>query len=276
MNQLSDFAAWRDVFLQAATELGTKLAGFLPSLIGAALILLAGWLLSWALAFVAGRSLRAFGLDRIATRLRVTDVLQRAGVRMGMSEIVARLVFWLLMLVFLLSSIHTLGLTAVTATLDRLVAFVPNLVGAALIALFGLVLARFIGTLVTSAGTAAGFPNAMRLGLLVQILLTGLVIVVAVEQLGVDTNVLMGPLTAILAAAGFAAGLAFALGAHPIITHILAGHFLKESLPRDVFIEVGGERGIVERIGATDTLLRNGQESWSIPNAKLLDLVVRR
>ena len=65
-------------------------------------------------------------------------------------------------------------------------------------------------------------------------------------------------------------------GARPIVTHILAGHFLKQSLPRDSFVEVGGERGIVERIGATDTLFRNGEESWSIPNAKLLDLIVRR
>ena len=276
MDQLPDLAAWRDVFLQAATELGTKVAGFLPSLFGAVLILLVGWLLSRSVELVARRALRAFGLDRAAVRLRLSDALERAGVKMALSEVVARLLFWLLMLTFVLSSVEVLGLTAATATIDRLIAYIPNLIGAALIVLVGLLLARFTGTVVGSAAAAAGFPSASRLGVLVQILVVGLVIIVAVEQLGIDTSVLVGPLTAVLAAAGLSAGLAFALGAYPIITHILAGHFLKQSLPRDTFVEVAGERGIVECIGATETVLRNGQKSWSVPNAKLLNLVVNR
>jgi hypothetical protein len=276
MDQLPDINAWRDVLLQAATELGTKVAGFLPSLFGAVVILLLGWLVSRSVELAAGRALRTFGLDRAATRLRLADVLDRAGIQMALSEVVAKLLFWLLMLTFLLSSVETLGLTAVTTTIDRLIAFIPNLIGAALIALLGLLLARFVGTVVSSAAAAAGFPRAPRLGFLTQVLVAGFVIVVAVEQLGVATNVLVGPLTALLAAAGLSAGLAFALGAYPIVTHILAGHYLKESLPRDTFVEVEGQRGLVERVGATDTLLRDGDKVWSVPNAKLLNLVVAR
>ncbi len=276
MDQLPDISAWRDVLLQAATELGTKVAGFLPSLFGAVVILLFGWLVSRSVELAAGRALRTFGLDRAATRLRLADVLGRAGIQLALSEVVAKLLFWLLMLTFLLSSVETLGLTAVTTTIDRLIAFIPNLIGAALIALLGLLLARFVGTVVSSAAAAAGFPSAPRLGFLAQVLVAGFVVVVAVEQLGVATNVLVGPLTALLAAAGLSAGLAFALGAYPIVTHILAGHYLKQSLPRDSFVEIEGQRGLVERIGATDTLLRNGEKVWSVPNAKLLNLVVSR
>ncbi len=276
MDQLPDIGAWRDVFLQAATEVGTKVAGFVPSLVGAVLILVLGWLLSRSVELAAGRALRTFGLDRAATRLRLDDVLDRAGIRLALSQVVARLLFWLLMLTFLLSSVETLGLTAVTATIDRLIAFIPNLIGAALITLLGLLLARFLGSVLSSAAAAAGFPSAPRLGFLAQLLVAGLVVVVAVEQLGVATNVLVGPLTALLAAATLSAGLAFALGAYPIVTHILAGHFLKASLPRDTFVEVEGDRGVVERVGPTDTLLRNGDRVWSVPNAKLLNLVVAR
>ena len=129
MDQLPDISAWRDVLLQAATELGTKVAGFLPSLFGAVVILLLGWLISRSVELAAGRALRTFGLDRAATRLRLADVLDRAGIQMALSEVVAKLLFWLLMLTFLLSSVETLGLTAVTTTIDRLIAFIPNLIG---------------------------------------------------------------------------------------------------------------------------------------------------
>jgi hypothetical protein len=276
MDRHPDISAWRDIFLQAATEVGTRLASFVPNLLGAILILVVGWLVSRSAEIAASRALRTVGLDRAAARLRLAEVLERAGLGLTLSELVARLVFWLLMLTFLLSGIETLGLTAVTATIDRLIAYIPNLVGAALITLLGLLFARFLGSLVSSAAAAAGFPSAPRLGFLVQVLVAGLVVVVAIEQLGVGTAVLVGPLTAVLAALGFTAGLAFALGARPIITHILAGHFLRQSLPRDSFVEVDGQRGIIERIGATDTVLRNGERSWSIPNAQLLDRVVGR
>ena len=61
-----------------------------------------------------------------------------------------------------------------------------------------------------------------------------------------------------------------------MVTHILAGHFLKQSLPREGAIEVDGTRGIVERVGAVDTLLRNDTRSWSVPNGQLLEKVVER
>jgi len=222
------------------------------------------------------KGLRTLGLDRAAARLRIGEVLERAGVRLAASEVVAQLLFWLLMLTFILSAVETLGLDAVTSTIDRLIAYIPNVIGAALIVLVGLLLARFVASLVSSTAAAAGFPSAPRMGFLAQIAVTGLVVVLAIEQLGVATDVLVAPLTAVVAAAGLSAGLAFALGARPIVTHILAGHFLKQSLPRDAFVEIGGQRGVVQRVGATDTVLRDGERIWSVPNARLLEDVVVR
>lgn len=276
MTDLSDITTWRDVFVQALTELGRSLAGFAPQLVGALLILAVGWLLAHLVALGASRGLRGLGLDRMAARVQLTDVLERAGMNRTPSELVGRLVFWLLLLTFLLSSIETLGLDAVKSTIDDLVAYIPRLLAAGLIGLLGLLGARFVGGLTSSAAAAAGFDAAPRLGFLAHALVSTLVVVVAVEQLGVGTAVLVGPLTVVLGTAGLAVGLSFALGAYPIVTHILAGHFLKQSLPRDVFVEVDGERGVVERIGATDTVLRNGERSWSVPNALLLNRVVVR
>jgi small-conductance mechanosensitive channel len=275
MENLFDVDAWREVSLRALSELTATFAGFLPSLVGALLILGLGWLVSRSVELAARRALRMLGLDRAAARLRLTEWLEGSGIRWTLSEGIARLLFWLLMLTFVLSSVETLGLDSVTETIDRLIAFIPNLIGAGLIVVLGLLLARFLGGAIASAAAAAGVGGA-RLGFVVQAFVGLLVAVIAVEQLGVDTSVLVAPLTALLAAASFAAGLAFALGAQPIITHILAGHFLRQSLPRDAFVEVEGRRGVVQRVGATDTLLRNGEESWSVPNAQLIERVVTR
>jgi hypothetical protein len=276
MNESPDATAWREILLSGSSELAARVVSFLPNLFAAVLILLGGWLVSRAVESVAKRVLRRVGVDRAASRLRLDVVLERASIELTLSQIVATLLFWLLMLTFLLSAVETLGLQAVTTTIDRVIAFIPALIGAALIAVFGLLLARLAGSLVTSGAAAAGFESADRLGFLTKALIAGLVLVVATEQLGVATEVLILPLSVALAAAGFSIGLAFALASRPVLTHILAGHFLKRSLPRDAVVEVGGRRGLVERVGAVDTLLRGDDVAWSVPNARLMDEVVIR
>jgi len=268
--------AWRQIVVRALSELGGNVAGFLPHLVGAALILLLGWALSRSLEVVASRGLRTLGLDRAAARLRVAELLERAEVPLSLSEIVAKLVFWLVMLTFVLSSVETLGLTAVTSTIDRLIGFIPAVIGAALTMIAGLLLARFVATLVSSGAAAAGFLSAPRLGFLAQLLVAGLVACIAIEQLGIDTDVLLVPFTALIATAGLAAGLAFALGARPVVTHILAGHFLRQSLSADALVEVQGLRGVVERVGPVDTLIKSEERRFSVPNAQLLEHVVLR
>jgi len=265
--------AGRDIVIKEFSAFGAEIAAFLPQLVGALLILLAGWAISWLLSVASRRALRALGVDRIGSRHRVAE---RVGLQQDLSDALSTLVFWSIMVVFLLSSVNALGVSAVTATLDRLIAYVPNLIGAALTALLGVLAARFIGSVTASAGIAAGIAASSRIGFLVQTLGIGLVIALTIEQLGLKTDILVIPLSAVLTAAVFSAGLAFALGARPVITHILAGHFLKQSLPRDRFVEIDGDRGVVERVGPTDTLLKNGDRRWSVPNAQLLERVVQR
>jgi hypothetical protein len=276
MSEIFDVAAWREVLVDSLTEFGTAVAGFLPSLAATLVILAFGWLVSRVLQAVTERVLRQLGLDRAAARLQVTETLREGGLSALPSWIVGRLVFWVLMLTFVLSAVETLGLTAVTATIDRLIGFIPNVIAAGLILVLGLLLARLLRGVVSSGAAAAEIGQAQRLGALTQGSVVLVVGVIALEQLGVKTEVVVTVLTAAVAALGISIGIAFALGARPVITHILAGHFLRQTLATGGSVEVEGRRGVVERVGAVDTLLRDEAGAWSIPNARLINKVVAR
>jgi small-conductance mechanosensitive channel len=276
MSEIFNVDAWREVVVNSLTELGATIGGFLPSLVATLVILAVGWLVSRVVAAVAERVLLQVGLDRAGARLGVSETLGEAGLTVPPSRIVARLVFWVLMLTFLLSAVETLGLSAVTATIDRLIGFLPNVIAAGLIFVLGLLLARLVRNLVSSGAAAADLAQAPRLGSVAQGVVALVAGVVALEQLGVQTQFVVTVLTAIVAAVGVTIGVAFALGARPVITHILAGHFLRQSIPSGGSIEIGGQRGVVERVGAIDTLVRDEERSWSIPNGKLIDETVIR
>ena len=275
-SEIFDVDAWREVLVNSLAELGTTVAGFLPNLVATLVILVVGWLLSRLVQVIVQRVMNQVGFDRASARLRVTDTLAEAGIESSPSRILARLVFWVLMLTFLLSAVETLGLTAVTATIDRLISFLPNVIAAGLILVLGLMLARLVRNLVGSTAAAAGVGQGQRLGALAQGTVSLVVGVVALEQLGIQTEVVVTMLTAVVLALGVSLGVAFALGARPVIGHILAGHFLRQSLAAGGSVEIGGRRGVVERVGPTDTLLRNDDGTWSIPNAHLMEEVVTR
>jgi hypothetical protein len=274
--QIFDVETWRQVIVNSLTELLGTVAAFLPSLVGTLVLLAFGWLVSRLVEFASARALSRVGLDRVAERVRISATLERAGLVSPLSTIVGRLLFWVLMLTFVLSAVETLGLDAVTHTIDRLITFLPNVIASGLILVLGLLLARFVGNVASSGAAAAGMPEARRLGAVAGGATTLVAGVLAIEQLGIETAFLVSALTALLVAFGATIGVTFALGARPIVTHILAGHYLRQSVPPESSVEVEGRRGIVERVGSVDTLLRNAEHAWSIPNARLLEQIIQR
>lgn len=276
MNQLLNLEAWREVVVTALTQLGTTIAGFLPNLIGALVILLLGWCIAKLVEIVSQRLLGRVGIDTASRRIGISETLSNAGISRPPSRLLARVLFWLLMLTFVLSAFDTLGLRAVTSTIDRLIAYLPNIFAAALIVIVGLLIARFVGNLVVSGAAAAGVMYARALGAGARGATVGMVGILAAEQLGVDTRLLITVVTVVVAAAGVALALAFALGAREVVQAVLAGHYLRQSLREGERLEVDGRSGVLQRVGSTETLFHDDARSWSVPNARLLEAVIVR
>lgn len=274
MGDLINLDAWRQSLADSMTLLVARVGEMLPALAGALLVLLVGWGVSSLAAAILRGALRRFGFDRASEHLRITETLQRARVSAAPSAMVARLFWWFLMLTFLLSAVEVLGLSAVTATIDRVIGYLPKVAAAALIIVAGMLLGRIVQNLVRSAGSVAGLAQSTQLGALchaIVILVTG---VVALEQLGVATSILVTVVTVLVATLGLTFGATFALGARPLVTHILAGHSLRQILPLGKAVEIGGRSGVVDHVGSVTTLLRDGDRSWSISNGALLDEII--
>jgi len=276
MREIFDFAAWRSVLVSSGSELGTRVASFLPNLLGALLILVVGWVVSRIVRSITTRALHRLGLDRAADRVRLTETLRLAGTTEVPSRIAGRFLYWLLMLVFLLSAVDMLGLSAVTSTIDRLIGYLPNVFAAVVIIVVGLVIGRFARGLVSSGAAVVNVGQAARLGTVVNGIIVLVLSVLAIEQLGIATELLVTLIAVLLGAACLTMGFAFALGARQLVAHILAGHYLRQSLIVGGMVEVNGRRGEVERIGPIDTMFRGDETRWSMPNAALLEEIVVR
>ena len=190
------------------------------------------------------------------------------------SQIVGGVAYWLILILFVMGAAEIVGLTAVKSAITRILSYIPSVISAALVLAAGVFLARFIGNVVNSAAAAAAanLSYAKGLGAVAPTSIVVMVVVVTLEQLGVDTQILITVITVAAITAGM--GLTFALGSRDIVTAILAGHYLRQSLPEGEAVEVDGRRGVVDQIGPISTTFRDGTNKWSIPNRRLMDEVI--
>jgi hypothetical protein len=82
---------WGDAVMVSATEALSNFLGFLPSLVGAVLVLVLGWLLSGLIAGLVERGLKLVGFEHAATQTGINGFIARAGSNWSASRVVAEI-----------------------------------------------------------------------------------------------------------------------------------------------------------------------------------------
>ncbi|GAB4122481.1 MAG: hypothetical protein Fur005_09310 [Roseiflexaceae bacterium] len=261
--------------IDALTKIFTDILSFIPNLVNGVIILVVGYLIARGLRWMLIVLLTRLKFDPLIERAGITGTLRGLGVKASPSSLFAQTIFAFLLLSFLITSTDLMGLGAVSRLLQQLLDFLPNIIAAMVLFLLGGVVAQFIGGVVTTAAVASGLSYAQQAGRFIQHLLSLFVAVLALGQLGIDTAILVTAITIMIAAFGLAISLAVGLGARTVVTHIMAGFYMRQRLPNGQDIEVGEVRGTVASVGGVNTVVATNDGDVVVPNAVLLESVIR-
>ncbi len=136
-----------------------------PALLGALVILFAGYLLAKVLEKLIERFLRRIRLNRLLERGGVMQAVERSGSHINPVRVLAKLVFWLVMFAVILVAANALGLESLANVFSELVSYIPSVIAAIVIILVGIVLGGFVGGLISaSAGALHGGRALARVG----------------------------------------------------------------------------------------------------------------
>jgi hypothetical protein len=184
----------------------------IPRIIGFAVVLIVGWIISSLLAKGVAALLHAVKFNDLARRSGFADFVQKMGVKDDSSGVIASIVKWFVRLITLVVAFDTLGLPAVSNVLQQLLLWLPNLVVALVVLVIGGLAANGLSQLVRGTTAQAGFTNPDMLATVTKVAVWGFAIVVAVNQLGIATTLINTRLIGIVGAFSIAFGLAFGLG----------------------------------------------------------------
>jgi hypothetical protein len=184
----------------------------IPRILAFVVILLVGWLIASLLAKAVATVLRSIRFNDLAQRAGFAGFVQGMGVRRDAAGVIADLAKWFVRLIALVVAFDALGLPAVSDVLRQLLLWLPNLVVALVVLVVGGLLAEALGNLVRGATATAGFSNPDTLARVAQVAIWAFAIVVAVNQIGIASNLINILLIGVVGALALAAGLAFGLG----------------------------------------------------------------
>jgi flagellar biogenesis protein FliO len=200
-----------DSFNQVVRQLVTAL----PAVIGALLILLVGWLVARVASGVITTLVARSGADRAFVE-RSRDIYGDRTRAFSPSRLAGMTTFWLILLVFLIAAANFLGWPQVSALLNQFVAWLPNLVVAVLILIAAPVVGRLVRAAVETGSSQMGMTSGRTLGQIAEIAVVAFAVVVAINQVGIASNLVNILFIGVVAALALGFGLAFGLGGRDV------------------------------------------------------------
>lgn len=267
---------WTDTARGLLEGMVSKMAAFVPNLIGMLALLLIGWLVSKGARKLVSALLGRIGFDTVIEKVGLGGMLARANMRKTSSQLVGELVFWFFMLTFLVSAAESIGLESVSKQLNAFVAFLPNVLVALVMIVVGMMVAGFVKGLVQSSASSMGIDFGGPLSNIAYALIMVIVGSLAFAQLQVQTALFNSMVQIAFVATAGALALSLGLGTRDLAKQIVAGTYVRDLYEPGVEMTVGDDVGRLVEVGAVTTVLeREDGERVYVPNDLLTDVIVR-
>lgn len=200
--------AW-DVLVERASVLLDTLGRTGLELLLALVVLVVGWIVASLLATLIRTVLRAAHFNE-AVRGMFGD--SGPALRHEPAMMASWVLRWSILVIALLLAADVMGYQLGQAVSDRLRELLPRLVSAAIVLVFGFVVAMLLGALTRRVFASGGFAGSQLRGQIVTGVLTAVAVLLSLEQLGFAAQFILTLSLTAFAAVALAIGLAFGLG----------------------------------------------------------------
>lgn len=189
-----------------------RFISFLPTLLGAIVVLIIGWFLSSAIATLIEKGLKAVGLETAMQKSGLNEFVQKSGSRWTASRVIAEMVKWFIRLIFIQAAANLLGMPQLTDIINSILLFIPQVIVAIAIIVIGTLVAKFLAQAVRASLGTMGSGNPEFFAKLVQYAVVGFAVIAAISQLGIAPTIVNTLFMGMIGAISLAIGLAFGLG----------------------------------------------------------------
>ncbi len=267
---MEKFNSWTELFISSLQTFGDKVMNTFPSILGALFIFVLGWIFAKLISLAVSRILRFVKFNELASKVNATEYLKKANVTLKPSVLVGKFIYWIILLLVLITASDTLGWTSVSAEISKLISYLPQLLIAIVIFIIGTYIATFIRDVISGTTNSLGISTGKVISGFVFYLLFIVVTLTALRQAGVDTSIITSNMLLILGAILAAAAISYGFASREVLSNILAGYMGRGTYQKGMDIEIGEVRGIITGVSSIGVTLKSQDGSRTIVPAQKL------
>ena len=246
--------------LQSLQNAFTTLLNYVPSIIGALLVLIIGYIIARLIRSGISRLLRKARVDDRLTHGQGGEYVARFSPQGKPSQLVGLVVQYVLMVFVIVSAVGTLNIPAVTGFVNLVLAYLPNVIVALLIFLIAAAIAAAVGGLVHR--TMGDTPTGRVVRSAAPTLVMAIAVFMILNQLGIAETIVTATYIALIGAVALGSALAFGLGGRDAAADLINSGYRKAQDQSDQVradLQTGRDRGQADAQYAAQYAQQQGQ-----------------
>lgn len=217
----SAVVTWQNAFFTVSNNILGSVVIFLPNLLAALVVFLIGLVLAGWLKTLVIKLFEVVQLSQLVKKSGFSQFLEKAEVQLKIEEILGGIVKWLIILIFSITAINILGLTAVSEVLRSLLSYIPRIISAVLVLVAGVLVAGLVESLIKGALGQIDIKTSRLFGKVASWLVVIFAILAAVNELGIAQSLINALFIGFIAMLALGLGLAIGIGAKDLVAEIL-------------------------------------------------------
>jgi small-conductance mechanosensitive channel len=274
-----NFQSWNAAVQASFREAYLHVLNFGPKILAVVVLLVVGYFVAKVLDRAVVALCHSIGLEKAADRSGLVASLRQVGISRSVPEIIGRIVFWLLMCIFLSAAFDVLKFEGAKEAVNSIIAYVPNLIIAMAIVVVGLLVATLLRGVIATSADRVGLTYAEYLANGCYYALALITFLAAFQKLEIKFPLFEQLIVIAFAAVALGFGLALGLGGRDVMGGILAGYYTRQRLQNGDRVTVGSLEGVVRDVGPVSTTIETMEDGLvhrhSVPNVKMINEAVR-
>jgi len=212
---------WYYVTIQSLQNLWQGFLSFIPVLIGAIIVFTIGWFISVGVGKLITEILKRIKFNQIFEKGGWKSALEKAEIKVDPSGFIGAIVKWIFVIVFLLAAVEILGLIQFAGFLKSVLAYLPNVIVAALIFVVTVILVDIVEKVVRAAVESIKVGYGAMVSAVIKWSIWVFALLAILHQLGIAKPFMETLFTGLVAMLVISLGIAFGLGGKEVAAEIL-------------------------------------------------------
>ncbi|WP_445735657.1 mechanosensitive ion channel family protein [Mariniflexile sp.] len=219
----------KELMFESVNQMASDIAIVGPKIVFAILILLVGWIITKIIAFALKRALNFAKVDILTEVINQKNLFGKADLKFNVTNVIVAFVKWILYLVVLIIASDVMDWKIVSIEIGNLLRYLPQLFSAIALFMVGLYIANFVKKAIQGIFESFDLMGERVISSLVFYVIIITITITALNQAGINTEIITNNLTIILGAFLLTIAIGFGFGSRDVIKSLLFSFYSKRN-----------------------------------------------